>query len=642
MIKILFVVPYPEIGNTVTKLYEKFCDKEKVKLDIILSKLEELEKRDFSTIDADVIVARGYTSTLLKNKKLSIPIITLNISVYDAISAIDECREKYSSKKIGFVGHYQAFSNLETLSNRFGCEIKVYSPEYYTGAEEYISKAISDGCDTIVGGYAVSRCINKFKINFCLVKSVEATLYDSLSEAIRTAEAIQNERIRLGVYQTIIQSSSNGVVFVNSSGIIKVANAESSKMFRKQLSGQSIENIKFLSVSSFKHVLTTGKTIEAEIFNINETTLSASYTPVSIKDSVVGVVITIQNVTKVQKLENIIRQKLSKKGHFAKHTFDSIMHKSSIIEETINTAKLYALSNSNIMIVGETGTGKELFAQSIHNASNRKDGPFVAINCAALPENLLESELFGYVGGAFTGAEKKGKTGLFELAHNGTLFLDEIGEISLNMQSKLLRVLQEKEIRRIGDDGNISVDVRIICATNKNLKEMIKTGDFREDLFYRLDVLKIYIPPLRNRAEDTPLIFNSITEQINDGVCPSLEKDAEELLKSYRFSGNVRELENIAERVCVINKNHNVITKNDLEKALFPEGIVTRQEEPAPAEENTAPAPAPSSYEDQILSEKDIIIKTLAKYGGNKTKAAADLNMDRSTLWRKLKKYNIN
>ena len=640
MIKILFVVPYPEIGDTVTKLYEKFCDKEKVKLDIILSKLEELEKRDFSTIDADVIVARGYTSTLLKNKKLSIPIITLNISVYDAISAIDECREKYSSKKIGFVGHYQAFSNLETLSNRFGCEIKVYSPDYYTGAEEYISKAMADGCDTIVGGYAVSRCIDKFNINFCLVKSVEATLFDSLSEAIRTAEAIQNERIRLGVYQTIIQSSSNGVIFVNSSGIIKVANAESSKMFRKQLSGQSIENIKFLSVASFKHVLTTGKAIEAEIFNVNETTLSASYTPVSVKDNVVGVVITIQNVTKVQKLENIIRQKLSKKGHFAKHTFDSIMHKSSIIDETINAAKLYALSNSNIMIVGETGTGKELFAQSIHNASNRKDGPFVAINCAALPENLLESELFGYVGGAFTGAEKKGKTGLFELAHNGTLFLDEIGEISLSMQSKLLRVLQEKEIRRIGDDGNISIDVRIICATNKNLKEMIKTGDFREDLFYRLDVLKIYIPPLRKRAEDIPLIFNSITEQINNGVCPSLEEDAQELLKSYRFSGNVRELENIAERVCVINKNHNIITKSDLEKALFPEGIVSRQAETITEEKQTSPAPA--NYENHILSEKDIIIKTLAKYGGNKTKAAADLNMDRSTLWRKLKKYNIN
>lgn len=640
MIKILFVVPYPEIGDTVTKLYEKYCDTEKVKLDIILSHLEELEKRDLSTVDADVIVARGYTSTLLKNKKLSIPIITLNISVYDAISAIDECREKYSSKKIGFVGHYQAFSNLETLSNRFGCEIKVYSPDYYTGAEEYISKAMADGCDTIVGGYAVSRCIDKFNINFCLVKSVEATLFDSLSEAIRTAEAIQNERIRLGVYQTIIQSSSNGVIFVNSSGIIKVANAESSKMFRKQLSGQSIENIKFLSVASFKHVLTTGKTIEAEIFNVNETTLSASYTPVSVKDNIVGVVITIQNVTKVQKLENIIRQKLSKKGHFAKHTFDSIMHKSSIIDETINAAKLYALSNSNIMIVGETGTGKELFAQSIHNASNRKDGPFVAINCAALPENLLESELFGYVGGAFTGAEKKGKTGLFELAHNGTLFLDEIGEISLSMQSKLLRVLQEKEIRRIGDDGNISIDVRIICATNKNLKEMIKTGDFREDLFYRLDVLKIYIPPLRKRAEDIPLIFNSITEEINDGVCPSLEEDAEELLKSYRFSGNVRELENIAERVCVINKNHNIITKSDLEKALFPEGIVSRQAETITEEKQTSPAPA--NYENHILSEKDIIIKTLAKYGGNKTKAAADLNMDRSTLWRKLKKYNIN
>ena len=176
-------------------------------------------------------------------------------------------------------------------------------------------------------------------------------------------------------------------------------------------------------------------------------------------------------------------------------TFGDIIHKSAVIDATIDTARRYAASDSNVIIVGETGTGKELFAQSIHNASPRKNGPFVAINCAALPENLLESELFGYVEGAFTGSVKGGKMGLFEQAHGGTLFLDEIGEISLSTQTKLLRVLQEREVRRIGDNKVISINVRIISATNKSINQLAGKELFRRDLMYRLDVLRIFLPP---------------------------------------------------------------------------------------------------------------------------------------------------
>ena len=204
-----------------------------------------------------------------------------------------------------------------------------------------------------------------------------------------------------------------------------------------------------------------------------------------------------------------------------------------------------AKSDSSVLITGESGTGKELFAQAIHNNSRRKNYQFVAVNCGALPESLLESELFGYEEGAFTGAKKGGKLGLFELAHNGTLFLDEIGEMPLNLQMRLLRVLQEREVMRIGGDRLIKVDIRIIVATNRNLKEMVKCGEFREDLYYRLKVLPLKLSPLRERREDILLLINEIKNQFNSDFNLTLE--AQEVLINHSWKGNIRELKNYVE-----------------------------------------------------------------------------------------------
>ena len=306
---------------------------------------------------------------------------------------------------------------------------------------------------------------------------------------------------------------------------------------------------------------------------------------------------------------------------------------------TIEKARRFAETSSNIMLLGESGTGKELFAQSIHNCSKRKDGPFVAINCAALPENLLESELFGYVQGAFTGTNKGGKIGLFELAHGGTLFLDEISEVSINVQSKLLRVLQEREVRRIGDDKVISVDGRIICATNQNLKKLIVEGRFRQDLLYRLDVLRVFLPPLRRREKDVLLIFSSLLRHyLPDNVeeLPPLPLEAQELLLFTPFPGNVRELRNVAERVSVLHNFPDAITADELTMALYPEDI--------DSDDRNAffDAPAAPVTPSHASSEAQAIQDALKECNGNQTKAARLLGIDRSTLWRKLKKYNLN
>ena len=252
------------------------------------------------------------------------------------------------------------------------------------------------------------------------------------------------------------------------------------------------------------------------------------------------------------------------KGHVAKYNFDDIIGDSLQITKIKDIAKKMSKTNAAVLITGESGTGKELFAHSIHNYSERKDSPFVVINCAAIPENLLESELFGYEEGAFTGAKKGGKIGLFEFAHMGTLFLDEIEGMSPSLQIKLLRVIQEKEIMKIGGDKVIKIDVRLIAATNENLKSLMKEGKFRKDLYYRINTLPIIIPPLRERKEDISLLMNKFIKEIGGEFIFS--KRAKEAFDFYNWEGNIREMKNYAEFFSYLDKE--IIEYEDLPAAI--------------------------------------------------------------------------
>lgn len=266
-------------------------------------------------------------------------------------------------------------------------------------------------------------------------------------------------------------------------------------------------------------------------------------------------IVLIKDITEIMNLENTLRRQLVKKGHVAKYTFNNIIGDSKEIKDCIKKAKIVAKIDKPTLITGESGTGKELFAQSIHNESSRKNFPFIAINCASLPSTLLESELFGYEEGAFTGAKKGGKLGYFEMAHRGTLFLDEIGDINSETQAKLLRVLEEKEIMRLGSEEIISIDVRIIAATNRNLKELVKSGDFRLDLYYRLNTLIINIPPIRKRINDIPLLIQFFLENGNFNNA-TIEYDVMEFLTSFLWLGNIRELRNCIEYMANISNGH--------------------------------------------------------------------------------------
>ena len=305
-----------------------------------------------------------------------------------------------------------------------------------------------------------------------VLQTGEAAQTQAMNEAIYTVERIRHERVISQMYKTIIYSSDAGLLYVDREGIIRVRNHVARQMNGNvSIMGKPLKMVISWLEPLFCSVMKNGK-VETRLISIpgSKITVSVKCSPVIANNELSGVVFNLTDVTQIQELESQIRRKLSERGLKARYTFDQIIHKSKEIDRVIQLAGRYAASDSNVIIIGETGTGKELFAQSIHNASKRKNGPFVAVNCAALPENLLESEKLGYEEGAITGTSKGGKMGLFEQAHGGTLFLDEVGEISMAIQTKLLRVLQERQVRRIGDNKVINVDVRIICATNKSIR----------------------------------------------------------------------------------------------------------------------------------------------------------------------------
>ena len=337
-------------------------------------------------------------------------------------------------------------------------------------------------------------------------------------------------------------------------------------------------------------------------------------------------VATFQEVAKIQSVEQKIRQTLFNKGLVARYHFDDILTEDPYFKRIIAIAKKYAQTDATMLLLGESGTGKELFAQSVHNHSSRSKEAFVAINCSALPGQLLESELFGYVGGSFTGAKKEGKRGLFEQAHNGTIFLDEIGDMNKELQSRLLRVLEEKQVRRLGSDSIIPVNVRVIAATNMDLWNEGIQGNFRMDLYYRLNVLNIKIPPLRERRQDIALLARWLLKrycmQYNKAIhtLPSLVMEA---LQEHQWTGNVRELKNVMERIVLSSENGQV----DLDTV----DLMLDKHAPATGQDPmTDMAGLLSGTMDEI--KKKTVLAVLKQEGNNIARASRRLDIDRNTL----------
>ena len=391
-------------------------------------------------------------------------------------------------------------------------------------------------------------------------------------------------------------------------------------------------------------VIKTGKPEIGHLMDINDKTVLATRIPRFENGQIIGAIgkIMFHDVdefkalaTQVQEMETKIEfyEQEIKRIQGAKFSFKSIIGNSNKIKDVKSNAEKVAKSRSTVLIKGETGTGKELFAHAIHLASPRSAGPFIPLNCAAIPKDLLEAELFGYESGAFTGAKEGGKPGKFELAKNGTLFLDEIGDLPLDMQAKLLRALERKEIDRIGGTSSKKIDVRIIAATNKDLWEMTQQGNFREDLYYRLNVFMIEIPPLRERKEDVIPIATHLIDKLSKEIGligASMSEDVKHALMDYSWPGNIRELENVLERSMNVVEDSGTIEMRHL-PVYFRKG-----------RSRDAMDGVYSLKEQMESTEKRAIMKALKKSDGNKNEAAKRLGIHRASLYRKMEKYEIS
>lgn len=455
----------------------------------------------------------------------------------------------------------------------------------------------------------------------------------------------------INTLNTLLENSYEGILIVDKNGIVTTINTSFARFLLLKPSEIIGKHILEVSPDSkLIDILETGKIEVGEILHLGKNKMIVMRIPIFKGDEIVGAICKIlfrdikelkSLVKKIDMMENELKYYKGKlKGtQGAKYDFTNIVATSEKRKMIIELAKKVSRTDSTVLITGETGTGKELIAHSIHNSSLRRYGPFVRVNCAAIPKELMESELFGYEKGAFTGARSDGKIGKFCLANGGTIFLDEIGDMPLTMQTKLLRVLQEKEVEPVGANYVLDLNVRVIAATNKNIKEMVQKQKFREDLYYRLNIMSINLPPLRETKSEILPLIKKILNEFNNKLGLNIEKVSNEVLdvfNTYNWPGNIRELHNILE-IGVNMCENNIISLKDL-PTLFPQ---------SPKE--ISPDIALDSNKTDSFSLKEAIIdseikaikKALNATKGNKVKAAKLLGIHRSSLYQKLTQYNI-
>ncbi|MGC7870237.1 sigma 54-interacting transcriptional regulator [Desulfosporosinus sp. SYSU MS00001] len=629
-LNLALIASYPKLS----KVFEKTAKREDIKYVNLCAAFEEaanLAKEIEPKVDA--ILSRGGTAEYIR-QVVDIPVISIPITQFNIVRSMYQVPKEVND--IAFFNYGRNIYGIRDIEAMFNKTLHEY---IYLNRQDII-KAVSDvkerGLKVIIGGNVAVQLAQKEGLEGIEVGSGEETVYRSILETkhvVQVHRLVRNQAIRLNA---VLNSIAEGIIVTDEQNRIVTFNPSAERIFRlpkEDALGKQVLDI--VPNTGIPNVYKNGEPEIAYLQKINGGIITATRQPIFLDDKPVGVVSTFQDVTKVQNLEQQIRKRIYHKGFIAKHYFDDILTNNPNMLELKEMAALYATTQSSVLIEGESGTGKELFAQSIHNSSQRASGPFIAVNCAAIPEHLLESELFGYEGGAFTGAKKEGKQGLFELAHNGTIFLDEIGEIPKSLQARLLRVLQEKEIMHIGGDKIIPVDIRIISATNKNLEEKVKHEEFRNDLYYRLKVFGIKLPPLRERKEDIPLLTGVFFQKFSKELDAKTVNELLPLLLEYTWPGNIRELRNVIEQLSLL-VDHFKNTPSWV-------GILNKVLNKESRKDNgtlSLQVNLDNGLKDALdQAEKQIIDLMLAQYANDRNLAAQKLGIGRTTLWRKRNEF---
>lgn len=626
MNRIVFVSPYRDLSI----LAQSVAAGIDLEVEFYEGWLEEAAEiiRKLEGPPVDVIISRGGTAKYLANT-FTVPVIGVNTSPYDILEGLDEARQ--INKNIAITTFDAPLLGLDLMEKVLGIAITELQFRSLEELEGKVRSLAHSGDYCVVGGGPSVQYAKKYGLANVFLRTNRATLHSAFLDADKLATLRREESRKSRRLEAILDATYDGIIAVDATGAVEIFNQAAEKALELNAASVIGKNIaEVVPNSRLDIILRTGQSEIGELQDTGHTRIFTNRVPVKCGPEIVGAVATFQESSKVVQAENKIRKELTGNSQFrAKATFSDIISESKIMAVKKKVAANFAQSDLTILLYGASGTGKELFAQSIHNASERYANPFVAVNCGALPPTLLESELFGYEEGAFTGARRKGKYGLFELAHCGTIFLDEIDALPLEVQGRFLRVLQEREVLRIGGESIIPVNIRVIAASNKSPEDLLNKNMIREDLFYRLNVLWLEVPTLAERREDIKHLCEHFLPPAKKQLLLPIIAKTLPYLEKYSWPGNVRELQNIVQRFAFFVDSFE--QEQDIESylQLVAPNILSA----------LAMLPVDDSHQirPQVKDlEHELILRAVAEHD-TLEKAAAYLGIGRSTLTRKLK-----
>lgn len=591
----------------------------------------------------DVVLAAGSNGAYLR-ENLSVPVVTVKVNGFDVLSAITRATTTWPDQPLGLVLHETVSRELDDLGQLLKIQILQRAYRSVDEVQDAVDTLAAQGCKVIIGPGMACDFAQEAGLEHVFLYSLGAVeeAFERSVELARVSREKESKRMRLN---TIVAHMRDGVAAFDDNGQLEAVNPA---MFT--LLGIDAERVATHGARQFeltrklgpllRELSDDGVAVEERLAHIDGRTFITSCVPIYEHGMRSGAVVTVQDAQMAQRIDRSLRTTQRPKHLVAKHELAELVGDSPQIEKVRRLARAGAAHDATVLLTGESGTGKELVAQGIHNASARRGNPFVAFNCAALPEGLIESELFGHDEGAFTGARRGGKAGLFEIAHTGTIFLDEIGEMPAAMQSRLLRVLQEREVMRLGSGRPVPVDVRVIAATHRDLNALVAEGRFRADLYFRLNLLQVTLPALRERRDDIRLLAQTLLARnaAHYGLDARASKPILDVLAPlfdrYDWPGNVRELENLLARAAIY-LDTDVARHAQTLHEVFPE-LARLGTQKRGGDKQLLASTSPDVTAREAVT-RDAALAALQAAGGNRAAAARALGIGRTTFWRLMK-----
>lgn len=592
----------------------------------------------------DVVVAGGSNGAYLR-QHVDVPVVLVKVTGFDVLSALATARR--ISPKVALVTHASTYAEVDEFVSAFSLDIPRYTYLTEDDATARVRALKEEGVRVVVGPGMVTDLADKYGLMGVFLYSGNAVRL-ALEDAIEAARLRRIESTRRDYVNTILAHLNEGVAAVDTEGRVQAFNPAMERFLGTPTGVAVGRKLATLAPGlALDGVMQSGTRELEQIHRLGDRMVVVNRIPIVGEAGTTGAMLTIQDANAIHRADRNLRSRARARPAGVRYSLDDLAGASPAMSDLRALARRYALVDSTVLVGGESGTGKEVLAQGMHDASPRRAFPFIAVNCAAFPESLLESELFGYEEGAFTGARRGGKAGLFESAHNGTLFLDEVGDMPPALQTRLLRVLQEKQVLPIGGIEAVPVNVRVIAATHRDLAARVREGTFRQDLYYRLNILRIEMPPLRERVSDLPdlaeLLYRRAQERLGITSPLPLPATVRQRLTRYTWPGNIRELENVTERIAVLVAGAELAPaalQRELQAAV-PELFSSSNGEVALLESQRVTEVAAGQGKSLAgvsrASQAEHIRRVLDECGGNRAEACARLGISATTLWRRLR-----